>query len=325
MRHMTGHLAYALTGGLYCNQVRKRSLISLDGNLGKELFIDRFFGDDGSEVLAQAQQLFAVRKIREMGLGTVLDANFERQTWLKGSNDVNEDGSFHNRVRRIIMDDPDNSINRRRMRRYAYFFAQFEDSQEEERFISTFLRSESISKYVQFCGGNKDLSPRNESFYRNQILHVLQEFFTGLRFPEGSFREHSIYITLNREASASTTQMVLADFKVDDFKLVVKPRYKIGDSFSGVLCLKYLNGYAELDLDLPFLDYVARRYEGEVAEELSAFYADRLERFKVKLLSLYEKERGQYNENNLRLLVLGKSRSIDFKKLIIDDGKLEVV
>ena len=64
MRHMTGHLAYALTGGLYCNQVRKRSLISLDGNLGKELFIDRFFGDDGSEVLAQAQQLFAVRKIR---------------------------------------------------------------------------------------------------------------------------------------------------------------------------------------------------------------------------------------------------------------------
>ena len=41
--------------------------------------------------------------------------------------------------------------------------------------------------------------------------------------------------------------------------------------------LKYLrgNGNVELELDPPFLDYVTRRYKGEVAEELSAFYADR--------------------------------------------------
>ena len=78
-------------------------------------------------------------------------------------------------------------------------------------------------------------------------------------------------------------------------------------------------------MDLPFLDYVTRRYKGEVAEELSAFYADRLERFKVQLLTLYENEETSYNDTHLKLLVVGNGRRIELKQLLIDDGKLEVL
>jgi serine/threonine protein kinase len=327
MRHMTGHLAYALTGGLGCYGIRRRSAINREENLSKELFFNRFFGDDGSNELVHAKQLFAIRKIREIGLGTVLDSRFERRTWLQKSTKVDQEQSgIHQRVRSLITTS-NSALNRRQMRRYAFFFEPFGDEEEKERFIATFLRSEFLVKYDRYCGLYKELPLRDESYLRRQIIHVLQEFFTGLRFPEGSYKENSIYITLNRESSSTSTQMILADFRVDDFRLVVKPVYQVGDSRNGVLSLKYLrgNGNVELELDLPFLDYVTRRYKGEVAEELSAFYADRLERFKVQLLTLYENEETSYNDTHLKLLVVGNGRRIELKQLLIDDGKLEVL
>ena len=60
---------------------------------------------------------------------------------------------------------------------------------------------------------------------------MLQEFFTGLLISEGGYKENYIYITLNRDSSASNVQLVLADFKVDDFKLTVKPKYEVGDDY----------------------------------------------------------------------------------------------
>ena len=70
---------------------------------------------------------------------------------------------------------------------------------------------------------------------------------------------------------------------------------------------------------------MARRYRGEIAEELSAFYADRLERFKVALLTLYEQEQAYQSEKELRLLVIRKGRRFELKRLLLHDGKLEVL
>ena len=79
-----------------------------------------------------------------------------------------------------------------------------------------------------------------------------------------------------------------------------------------------------MELDLPFLDFVERRYEGEVAEQLSAYYNDRLERFKVKLLDIYEKNASN-NDNQLQLLRIDTARKHELKKVIILDNKLEVI
>lgn len=60
-------------------------------------------------------------------------------------------------------------------------------------------------------------------------------------------------------------------------------------------------------LDLPFLDYVARRYKGEIAEELSANYTNRLDRFKIELLNAYNRDPGirRNGDNSLALLHIG--------------------
>ena len=230
---MTGHLAYALTGGLGCYGIRRRSAINREENLSKELFFNRFF--EMTEVTGgPRKQLFAIRKIREIGLGTVLDSRFERRTWLQKSTKVDQEQSgIHQRVRSLITTS-NSALNRRQMRRYAFFFEPFGDEEEKERFIATFLRSEFLVKYDRYCGLYKELPLRVESYLRRQITMSFRSSLRGLRFPEGSYKENSIYITLNRESSSTSTQMILADFRVDDFRLVVKPVYQVGDSRNGV-------------------------------------------------------------------------------------------
>lgn len=328
MRHMTGHLAYALTGGLQCRQVRRTHPLDSQNSLHKQLFFNRFFGDDGARPVDDALQLYAIRKVQEVGLGTVPDSKFERHQWLKEVSTPSEKDRAHRLVWDLITRE-NSTLNRRQVRRYAFFFESFATEADRDRFISIFLRSEFLTEYVKYSRRRKELTPLVQSVFKRQIIQVLQEFFTGLRFPEGGYKENYIYITLNRDSSASNVQLVLADFKVDDFKLTVKPKYEVGDDYSGVLALQYDRkhdrGKAELELDLPFLDYVARRYRGEIAEELSAFYADRLERFKVALLTLYEQEQAYQSEKELRLLVIRKGRRFELKRLLLHDGKLEVL
>jgi hypothetical protein len=74
-------------------------------------------------------------------------------------------------------------------------------------------------------------------------------------------------------------------------------------------------------LELPFLDYVIRRFEGEVAESLTAFYAHRLERFKARLLDCYA---SSLSDNSLRLLRIGKGRGFQLMKVIFSGDQLEV-
>jgi len=79
-----------------------------------------------------------------------------------------------------------------------------------------------------------------------------------------------------------------------------------------------------MELDLPFFDYVARRYEGEVTEELSAYYADRLERFKVSLTEHFYTNRDK-EDQHLRLLMIGTDRKFKFMKMAVDENNLEVL
>ena len=65
-------------------------------------------------------------------------------------------------------------------------FRPLENARQRERFISTFLRSELLLEYVEYCSKNDSLPARAEHSLRKQIMQVLQEFFTGLRFPKVS-------------------------------------------------------------------------------------------------------------------------------------------
>ena len=89
------------------------------------------------------------------------------------------------------------------------------------------------------------------------------------------------------------------------------------------LYLEYTN--ARLDLDLPFLDYVIRRKEGEIAEELSPYYADRINKFKATLLAIYREKQQKQQDRNLRLLSIDSVGKFHISTFYLDDGKLEVL
>ncbi len=288
MRQMTGHLAYAITAGKNCADINAMSVIALQSCLNGSLFFNRFFGDDGNEVIPEAMQLLPVRRIRDAEFGTLLDPYFERKAWVKDNAVLPLSGEALE-VSNNLMEKNNHSI-RRQMRRLVYFFGSLDD-EAGKRYVSTFLRSPMLIKFLEYSQGVTTITRMAEEKYRNQILQVLQEYFVGVRLPEETWQEQNLYITLTPFGSSAGTQMALATFREEDFKLSVKHRYKVGDNSSYVLCLCHKNSDKEMTLKLPFLDYIARRYEGELAEELSVHYANRLEQFKVELLDIYNKQK----------------------------------
>jgi serine/threonine protein kinase len=329
MRQMIGHLAFSITGGYTCADVNAMSHMALHNNLPSFLFHNLFFGDNGEKVSPLATQLLPVRKIRNAGFGSFLEAFSERRIWMdERINPIHLIG-FPDSLREKLcnlysLSNPD---SRRQARRMLFFFGLLEEDSIGNRFISIFLDSPMLRKFIDFCDNTNKLPALEELKYRARVIQVLQEFFTGLRLPEDKWQMDELFITLNfalgRPAGSTATQIILANYRINDFELIIKTLYKVSNESRRVLCLRTKQGNLEMILDLPFLDYVARRYEGEVTGDLSQYYADRLERFKVKLLELYNKN--NTNEQNLQLLAAGTDRSFRIIKITVADGNLEVM
>ncbi len=324
MRQMTGHLAYAITAGLECKDIMAMSQTALEKNLCSYLFSNRFFGDDGASVSPAALQLLPVRQILKEEFGVVLDPYFERKAWMKEGATLSALGDF-NLSQKILNNifASAGSAARRQLRRLVYFFGHLDDA-AGKRFISIYLRSPMLLGYIDILGSPKKIPPAKESIFRSQILQVMQEYFIGVKLPEDRWHADDLYITVRQGIAGSGTQMVLADFRTSDFELIVKPRYSVGAMQKRMLCLQFNKGLEMMDLDLPFFDYVARRYEGEVTEELSAYYADRLEQFKVGLIKHFYTNKDK-EDQHLRLLMIGTDRKFKFMKMAVDENNLEVL
>lgn len=326
MRQMTGHLAYAITGGLNCREIANMSLMTRRKNIWQAGFFNRFFGDDGHQLIPNALKLMPVRIIREAGFGLTLMPWFERQAWLK-----KEAASVFNDEARDVYNclvsaqAIDNPTLRRQIRRLAYFCGIF-DSKKEKEFISIFLDSPMLIDYLEdTCDNNVPLRSHLRKL-SIKILHILQEYFTGLRLPEDSWKDRKdIYITLKPPGNVAATQMILARFRQDDFELVAEPRYQYSKDYGSnkVFILKYVpDPDVYLTLDLPFLDYVARRYVGDMSFHLSAYYTNRLEGFKGKLLQTYEKP---VVNDTLYLLRIRPDRKFEELTLLVGKDELEVI
>lgn len=325
MRQMVGHLAYAITGGRNCNEINSMSLIALRNSASNFMFSNLFFGDDGKEESPLAMQLTPVRQIRKMNFGSFLDPVYERKIWMSQGSEIillEDFATFDNKLIALLKEST--SSTRRQVRRILYFFGLLKGD-SGKYFISVFLRSPMIGKFIELCDVIGGVTPLEENKFRIRILQVLQEFFASIRLPEGRWQADYLYITLSRPVVDSGSKIVLAEFRVGDFELCVKQEYQIGSIYNRVLSLRTKQGEAELILDLPFLDYVSRRFEGEVAEELSTYYTDRLEQFKVKLLNLYE-QRNKSDVQYLRLLITSTDRTFRIMKVVVDDdNNLEVL
>ena len=75
-----------------------------------------------------------------------------------------------------LLNNPDHS-HRKQIRRLFYFLGDMKE-ENGRRFISIFLRSPMLQKYIAFTDDLK-MSSLDERKYRLRILQVFQEFITG--------------------------------------------------------------------------------------------------------------------------------------------------
>ncbi len=332
MRQMTGHLGYALTGSLHCVDLLRMSLLAREALLERGGFVNWFFGDDGKTAIPHAENLKPVRVIKKGDFGSVLLPEFERMVWLKKE----VVGLFNIEAKRFFerQDGSDFVAHRRKVRRLAFFCGNFAAGLEK-RYVNTFLDSPMLVDYLTLTGGgNIDSLKLNR--LRDQVLHILQEQFMGLRLPEAFQKAgYDLYITLKPPQNIAITQMVLARLRKQDFQLTIEPRYQYSSDAKARNMALYLvynpsgrgsHRSISLELDLPFFDYVVRRYGGDLTYQLSSYYQNRLENFKGQLLAAARKtEHSQGVDDVLHLVQTKADRRFAELKLRIIGNKLEVI
>ena len=302
MRQMVGHLAYALTGGKGCSQVRRLGEVALEAARVSFLFSNRFFGDDGQAQLPEADQLLPVRRLRDAGFGVMLEPLFERGAWSNNADALPLTGEALGLARKLRGDgEIVGPEERAQIRRLVYFFAPLMD-EARKQYIATFLQSPTILEYLRITRQDRHLSAQDEAKWRDRVLQVLQEHFTGVKLPEDYGDGISrIYLTLNRRSSASSTQMVLAELPTDDFKVCLKRGHRSVPGSSGLA----LTEGRTACIDLPFL--TRSRRTGRGSRTAVSLLLRQVERFRAAPL---ENQQGG-DASSLRLLRLARLKADD--------------
>jgi len=333
LRQLCAHLAYMITSGLTHQDVIKMSERASPPPIVEFMFFNRFFGDNGRQVDGLAQQLRAIRTIREQDFGSQLCPTWERKLWLQTrdqsfqleANLIPDDFEY---LRRVGAGQPDGLLaasDARRQVRRAVFFLHRCDNELGQRYLTTFLKSAMLLDFVRWqIQDGESLTLQERNSLRLRILHVLQEHFSGVRLPEGTGTDGHLYITLCRRSHdiRQSAQVVLARYPEDDFRIVLRSHTNAagGRRRELVLIAETRDGQPELSLRLPFLDYVMLRNQGEVGQNLQASYVDRLERFKGQLIQHAASRHGE----EMMLVRLRTNHTFRRQIFAVRDDRLEV-
>jgi len=213
---------------------------------------------------------------------------------------------------------------REQVRRMVFFLHHFQKN-DDGAYLRTFLDSPMLLDYVGWQEAPKySLSLVEKTNLKQRVVHVLQEHFTGVRLPEGSMTERDLFITLSRRSHEirQSAQVVLARISEDDLNLELNEQK---DALGNTRRTLLLSGrqdriQASLLLDLPFLDYVMLRNQGEVGSALLPSYVDRLERFRGCLIKQAGLDRG----DDIMLVRLRTNHTFRRQVFAVRDDRLEV-
>ena len=298
LRQLCAHFAYMITSGLTHADIVQMSQRAERPPMSEFMFFNRFFGDNGKEDDDDAGQLRAVREVRNQGFGTRSAPTWERKLWLQSQglsfhlNAADCEDEFE-ALRRygagLAFDDGITDYQARRQVRRMLFFLHGFEANDDGAFLKAFLNSLMIVDFARWQrDADIELSLRESTQLRCRVLHVLQEHFTGVRLPESGPDDRPLFITLSRRSQdvRQSAQVVLAQIPKEDLVLKLLPRDNGGGGVRRELLLTGREGRlnAQLELSLPFLDYVMMCNQGEMGEDLQTSYVDRLERFKGQLL-----------------------------------------
>lgn len=335
IRQLTAHLAYLLTSGLQYTDIEQIAQAQNDQLLSVWLFYNRFFGDDGRHPDTATIGMPVFQRIREQKFGERLCPIVERRLWFLSHTDDFKIGieMFEDEFARIrkagARSVASNGLEpeqaRRQVRRALFFLHDFGDKRTEDDFLAKFLGSKAMMSWMKWQEPSFRISPNEEQDLKKRIFHVLQEQFTGTHLPERAESTNSeLYVTLNRKNQnlRQSAQVVVAQIEFKkEFSLAFATReglfgHRKDLELKGAKRMSGIN----LTLDLPFLDYVFSREQGEVGETLQTAFADRLERFKAELIELCKED----NEDEMLLVRLLTDNEFRCQRYAVFEDSLEV-
>lgn len=289
MRQMSAHFSFLLTGGASCREMAARVASGAEVRLERHLFTNLFWGDDGEVDIPQAvRQLHVVSVMREQHFDARFSPREERQFWNFGGGTplATTDATLaelETRVRggkKSSLCGLDAALMRRQYRRLVFFLGSPAPNVNDGflEFLSAFLNS---PRLLDVKGWRDNPASFKAKSLVVPIYNVLQEEFSGMRPPEGAGKAGTLYITLNRRTSEirQSVQLVLSKFEFHD-----NLEIRLVDGTPTLCGVGKLDGI-QLDLSLPFLDYITAQNKGELGRGLQRSYRDRIEDLKARILA----------------------------------------
>ena len=132
-----------------------------------------------------------------------------------------------------------------------------------------------------------------------------------------------LIMTILLKLRLQTSQILLAKIPRDHFQIRLEC---INDVFGPKryrLLLRDIYRDERLQLDLPFLDFVMLRHEGEIGQRLNMAFLDRLDRFKGSLLVHYGPKSGDAS-SELEVLQQLQGDQIEIRKLFFEKDTVRV-
>ncbi len=328
IRQFAEHLSYMITAGLDMADIARFSAPGNGPALTRHLFFNRFFGDDGGERDAAAQEMLAVQAIEKQGFGERPAPGWEHRLWLHSSGPEFKLGveaieDVFAKLRRRGVRNQDGAA-REQVRRILFFLYDFKS--EEQNYLSQYLNSPTLLEWYGWQSEEAHLGFGDRDNLEQKIYHVLQEHFTGVRLPEGSRQnDRRLYVTLSRRRNEvrQSAQIVLAQV---DWSTATVLELRESKNASGeqrkdlVLRGKDRIDGVELLLPVPFLDYVMLRHFGELGEVLDASYRQRLDRFKAQV----HKQATAADDERIMLVRLRTDHTFRRQYFSVNKGCLEV-
>ena len=322
MRQLSEHMAYCLTGGLDERRLCRADI--LEPHIGSQQHVyNLFFGGPHAWPDSSVADMAAIKGVHEQQLGAYPLPCLDKQLWHALPVDTERLGlspqvsPFLQQLLRqgSAQGNPAAGAEARlQARRLLYFCAQPDRKDLQDRLQQEFLQSPGVLLYAGLQG-QTHLESGVRPHLLNCLFHVLQEHFTGVHLPTSS-RQHSqktLYITLNRPTPLlrqSVQTVLCAVGWQENFTLRIENR----QDGRQVLLLEgrhNLRDISPLELTIPFLDYVLRRYEGAIGDVPRATFAQQLDTLKAQLLRCMKDDE---ETHDIRLL-----RYCSDYKLIQDD------
>ncbi len=295
MRQLSEHLAWCLSGGLRETNLCRGRPLTFDAAC-RWHFYNLFWGDDGIHVHPNTAEMAVIRAAQEQNLGVQSLPCLEKKLWHVHPVEPAElwlPPQTHEVFRQWLRlgsthQTPSVSAAARlQARRLMYFCA--EPSDISERLQEEFLMSPGLLAYKRLSS-----DPKLRQHLLDCLFLVLQEHFTGMVLPSAlaQNRHKVLYITLNQpdRMLRQSAQIVLCSVSWEENFHLLPPK---NEEMQHKVCLvgrRNLRGITPLELSIPFLDYVLRRYEGNMGALPRATFGQQLDTLKSQILRCMKEE-----------------------------------